>query len=68
MAKAGKVLVGGAKGTPNPGGNSDIALKREPNGKGIGDLPGMNQPYMDEAKENTDPMMKHEKVGKIVGE
>ncbi len=63
-----RILVGSAEGTPNPGENNADAMKVGPNGKGIGELPGYNQRYMEEAEENTNPMEKHEKVGSIVGE
>lgn len=63
----GRVLVGSAPGTSNPGNNDAVALKVGPNGKGVGNLPGYNQPYMEAASENTDPMQKHESVAGIVG-
>lgn len=50
--------------TPNhPGGNGNMD-----NGKGVGDNPGKNAPYMSQASENTDPMHKDNAVGKVVGD
>jgi hypothetical protein len=63
----GEVLVGGAPDTSNPGNNDATVLKLGANGKGVGNLPGYNQPYMEAASENTNPMQKHESVAGIVG-
>lgn len=66
-----KVFVNETKN--NKGGNDGNPLKIEANGKGVGNLPGYNTPYMEEASENTNPMQKHNMVGmngegNIVGE
>lgn len=63
----GRVLVGGATDSTNPGNNDAVALKLGKNGKGIGELPAYNKPYMEAASENIDPMKKHESVAGIVG-
>ena len=56
-----KVFVNGTG--VNPGGNHPNALVEGQTGKGVGELPGKNRPYMTKATENTNPMQKHDMIG-----
>lgn len=61
----GKINSGGKVATSQK--NDLNPLKIVANGKGVGDLPGYNTPYMEETNENTDPMQKHDYGDRVVG-
>jgi hypothetical protein len=56
---SGGKIASGQRNGANP-------LKIESNGRGVGELPGYNTPYMEQTSENVDPMKKHD-MGGIVG-
>lgn len=47
---------------------NDLGKPGGGNGKGVGNLPGENQDAGNVATENTNPMQKHDMVGKVVGD
>lgn len=47
---------------------NDLGSPGSKTGDGVGNLPGENQDANNAATENTDPMKKHEQVGKVVGD